>query len=371
MRVLFLSHSDKTFGAQRQLFDLVEGARALGVVPIVGIPGEGPLTQAFARAGVATLRIPDVRWTGEGLQFARRYLRAQAAARDLAKEMDRLRIDVVHSNTSQFALGALAARRAGLPHVWHFHELQARWLEPRNALLRRLVARTVASTTRRIAVPSQDLANRLVAYAPEPRVQVVPNGVLRLREHRPLPPLARSPDGGLRLLTVGRPKGWETAIDTLARLVEEGRDARLTFVGGEPARTTRSRAHAAARGVVERVRFVEPVDDVAPFYASSDALLIPSCYESFGRAAVEAMAVGLPVVAHRTGGLTEIVDDGRTGWLVEVDDVPRMAAAVGRVADDVATTERIRRAAYADVWRRYTIEPFADAFAALYRSCLA
>ena len=87
---------------------------------------------------------------------------------------------------------------------------------------------------------------------------------------------------------------------------------------------------ADARGVADRVHFVEPQPHelLSSYYRAADVCLVPSRSESFGLVALEAAACGTPVVASAVGGLTTLVDHGRTGFLVEADP-RRYAAAVG------------------------------------------
>ena len=146
------------------------------------------------------------------------------------------------------------------------------------------------------------------------------------------------------LLFVGRIqplKGLDVAISALAAL--ERPDAELVAVGGPsgadgPAELARAVALAADLGVSERVRFVaaQPHHLLSTWYRAADVVLVPSRSESFGLVALEAAACGVPVVAAAVGGLRTLVDDGRTGFLVEGRDPRDFAAAVERLLADPA-----------------------------------
>ncbi|MEE3200361.1 MAG: N-acetyl-alpha-D-glucosaminyl L-malate synthase BshA [Planctomycetota bacterium] len=97
----------------------------------------------------------------------------------------------------------------------------------------------------------------------------------------------------------------------------------------EPARNL-----AAELGIKEHVTFLGPVDKVPEVLSQLDLFLLPSEYESFGLAALEAMACGVPVVASRTGGLPEVVEDGVCGHLCEVSDVSAMATRAAEILGD-------------------------------------
>lgn len=104
--------------------------------------------------------------------------------------------------------------------------------------------------------------------------------------------------------------------------------ARLLMIGDGPERQAAER-QAAALGVGDRVEFTGPLPDTSRVLPLADAFLLPSDGESFGLAALEAMACGVPVVGARAGGLPEVVEDGRCGILEAVGDT---AAMTGRLA---------------------------------------
>ena len=146
------------------------------------------------------------------------------------------------------------------------------------------------------------------------------------------------------LLFVGRIqplKGLDVAVAALAQLEHE--DAELVVVGGPSGRSgpdELARVHALARdlGVRDRIRFVPPQPHhlLSTWYRAADVVLVPSRSESFGLVALEAAACGAPVVASDVGGLRTIVEDGRTGFLVEPRDPASFACATDKVLADPA-----------------------------------
>ncbi len=109
--------------------------------------------------------------------------------------------------------------------------------------------------------------------------------------------------------------------------------ARLVLIGDGPD-LAKARREAARLGVGERVVYLGRQERVEELLASSDAFLLPSLQESFGLAALEAMAAGTPVVATRVGGLPEVVSEGEGGFLYAVDDVEGMALGLRRLLED-------------------------------------
>ncbi len=145
--------------------------------------------------------------------------------------------------------------------------------------------------------------------------------------------------------------------------------AELQLVGDGPERP-RAQALVHELGLQDRVRFRGEIDDLLGIYQMSDVFLLPSATESFGLAALEAMACGVPVVASDVGGLPEVVADGETGFLTAAGDVAAMAEAVLRLASDGALHRRMSRLARERVEAGFRLAPAIDRYEALYRRVL-
>jgi L-malate glycosyltransferase len=152
--------------------------------------------------------------------------------------------------------------------------------------------------------------------------------------------------------------------------VNERHPARLVMIGDGPDRVVAER-EAAAAGVLDRVSMLGAVTDVESVVACSDAMLLPSAGESFGLAALEAMACGVPVVGARAGGLPEVVTDGVDGVLADIGDVDSMAAGIIEVLSDPARTQAFSRAARATAESRFRTDLIVPMYEAAYDAALA
>ena len=164
-------------------------------------------------------------------------------------------------------------------------------------------------------------------------------------------------------------KRTDDVVRIFAR-VRAGRDARLRLVGDGP---ERERALTLARelGVAGDVDAVGERDDLPALLADAAVFLLPSENESFGLAALEALACGVPVVAARVGGVPEVVRDGEVGFLHDVGDVAAMAASTARLLDDPALRARLGRAARAHAEAHFRVAPAVDRYEAVYARVLA
>jgi N-acetyl-alpha-D-glucosaminyl L-malate synthase BshA len=146
-----------------------------------------------------------------------------------------------------------------------------------------------------------------------------------------------APDGQAVLIHVSnfRPvKRPEAVIEVFAKVRRQA-PATLLMVGEGPESAATVR-RARALNVSGDVHFLGVQEQVVPLLSAADGFVLPSTQESFGLAALEAMACEVPVIASRVGGLPEVVADGATGFLHEPDDLDGMAASAVRLIRDDA-----------------------------------
>jgi len=154
--------------------------------------------------------------------------------------------------------------------------------------------------------------------------------------------------GPKRLVHRGRGiKGHDVLLEAWRRFRDRGGAGELLVVGGGfgPGGDEHRREIQHRFRDIEGVRWVDRVADVRPYYRASDVSVSPSLTENHG-AAAEAALLSVPSVASRVGGLPEVVEPGRTGWLVPPDDVEALAGAINDAAD-AGPDERARRGAAA------------------------
>lgn len=152
--------------------------------------------------------------------------------------------------------------------------------------------------------------------------------------------------------------------------VARARPARLLLAGDGP-EIAAARERADREGVADRVHFLGEQEDVERVFAAADLFLLPSEQESFGLAALEALACGVPVVGCRSGGLPEVVRDGETGFLVESGEVDAAVARCLRLLGDDDLRRRFGEAARADAVTRFAEADVVGRYVAVYERVLA
>ena len=141
-------------------------------------------------------------------------------------------------------------------------------------------------------------------------------------------------------------------IEILARVLQKGITTRLVMVGDGSERTSVEH-RARSLGVYDKCVFVGKQPNIVDYLSASDVLLLPSEQESFGLAALEAMACEVPVIATRVGGIPEVVTDGETGFLSEVGDVEKMAEDAARLLSDANLRQAMGKRARESAVSRY------------------
>jgi glycosyltransferase involved in cell wall biosynthesis len=184
---------------------------------------------------------------------------------------------------------------------------------------------------------------------PAGRVQVIYNGVdlsAFRNGYHDYPAIRRELGAGAGdpvLIQVARLdylKDHATAIRTMERVVRQRPDARLILVGEGPERG-KIEDLVRAKGLEANVRLLGLRTDVGRLLSAADLFLLTSVSEGIPVTVLEAMAAGLPVVATRVGGMTEVVEDGQTGLLAPAGDAAALADAILRLANDPALGRRL------------------------------
>jgi N-acetyl-alpha-D-glucosaminyl L-malate synthase BshA len=198
-------------------------------------------------------------------------------------------------------------------------------------------------------------------------IRVVPNFV-NLQEYRPGEPGCRgkvAPEGHKVISHVSNfreVKRVKDVIRVFAR-IRRAMPATLVMIGDGPERVD-AENEARDLAVTEDVRFLGRLDTVASLLQASDLFILPSQTESFGLAALEAMACGAPVVASRAGGLPEVIDDGVNGILEPVGSVEAMGRRAVELLREPEKYAAMRAAAIAkaELFSANTIVPMYEAF---------
>ena len=209
---------------------------------------------------------------------------------------------------------------------------------------------------------------------PANRIDVIPNFIDTAVWRRDREPCHRSklaPKGQKIITHVSNFRPVKRVLDVVEVFAKIRRriPARLILVGDGPERP-RALAHAADLGLNDDVLFLGRHGSVEELLACTDLFLLPSESESFGLAALEAMACGAPVVASNAGGLPEVIEDGVSGFLLPVGETDAMAEAGLRILSDDEARKAMSAAARKIAVDKFSKEAIVPLYEALYERVL-
>jgi glycosyltransferase involved in cell wall biosynthesis len=351
LRIVAYTDSAEVGGAEHALAHLLA---ALDDATDASVVAVSPVVASFVGGGRPSTLVARPRSTAPDARALREHVRVLRAARP----------DVVHANlispfSCQYGLAAAIVLRRPSIAVYQLPNAPA---NSRQRLLKRL---TTARTSAHVGVgerTSREIES--ILGLPAGRVRTIHNGV-------PDAPVPASVESGPRptIGAVGRlapQKGFDVLIAALADVPA----AQLVLVGGGE-EEARLRALAERRGVASRVRFAGPVDDPRAMLGSFDVFAMPSRFEGFPLAVLEAQLAELPVVAAAVGSVPEAVIHEQTGLLVPPDDPAALARALNRLLADGDGARRLGGAARRLVLERFTADHMARRFEELYASLAA
>lgn len=305
-------------------------------------PGEGSMIDYARQRGVEPILVPEMRGV------ATLAPRDAIALARLVRIIRAFKPHIVDTHTAKAgSLGRVAAWLCGVPvivHTYHGHVLTGGYYGGLRTTLLRQMERGLAKVTTKIIAVSREIKEELVelGIAPAERIVVVPLGIeigqfanassLRGELHREFGLDPAAPVVGIvgRIFPIKNHRRFLTAMRAVA---SERADARFLVVGDG---ILRAEMETLARdlGIGEKTVFTGWRADLDRVYAALSVLVVSSDNEGTPMSAIEAMASGVPVVATRVGGLPDLVEEGRTGFLVPASDVTELARAVLRVLND-------------------------------------
>lgn len=364
MKIIHIASGDLWAGAEAQLYGLATTlARDPSLAVRVVLLNHGLLERRLRAAGVAVS------------VFDERRLGVLRIGRALVRLLRAERADVVHTHrTKENVLGSVAARLAGVPcgvrTVHGAEEHPPRLWQARKRLYRALDRLSGVLLQDRVVAVSADLAARLGRRFPRRRLATVENGVDLdgLYAAAGAPVELPYPGTLLRVAFVGRlvpVKRIDLLLLVARRLLARGVDARFHVLGDGPLARDLEQGIAAA-GLGERVLPLGFRDDVPAWLARMDALLVLSDHEGLPGNVLEALALGVPVIAHAVGGIPAALGEGRFGTLVPDQDPERYAQTLAAHAHDSGPLRRKAQAGVAYAWERYGMHRVAEEYRQVY-----
>jgi len=374
MKLAAISHlasQDAPTGAEKSLCQLVGELSDRGHETAVIVPGSWCLDAAVRESGAEVVEIPSRGcWLVQAAEQplwkqAMRYVRFRLpdpGYRRMMVWLDDYWPDVVHVNCLPQLKGAAAARALGLPVIWHIREI----LPP--GPRRRWFARRLKRDATRIVAVSHAVAGWLEDEGLGDMVEVVHNGcqappvtvdIAELRAE-----LGLSKTGvivGFFAQIVAH-KGTIDLVRAGSSIMAKRPDFQVVIAGDGPdLELQRLRDEIARSPWPDNFVILPPRKEVWDLLAAVDMVAVPSLWpDPLPRTVMEAMAVGKPVVAYDTGGVSEMVAEGRTGFMVSPGDVDGLADRMVRLAGETELRRRFGAAAVERARAEFSLHGHVD-----------
>lgn len=380
IHVLFYLHNTGSGGVERAMRTLAANIDRGRFEVTAVVPGEGPLTEELRGLGMETAPVPVEWWVPHRSVFGERhYYRFLAGLPErigrLVELIREREIDVVHTDTLTSVDGALAAKAANVPHVWHIHGTYAP--RPEDPFQSYFSAKElfgiVNALSAQVVAVSETVKIFLSEYIPSRVIEVIHNGIDFPEGAEPsgirdeFPALA-----GKQLVAligrIERVKGVEDYVEAGLQVLGRRPESAFLLVGGteDEVLETRLRQSIAASAHGDRFILTGRRTDVPGILREADLVVSASVREGFGLSILEAMAAGKAVVATRSGGAEEVVVDGETGFLVSAGDAVALAGAIDKALSDPTALAEMGRKGRERALSEFSAREMARRFETVY-----
>ncbi len=364
-RIACISHSLEIGGGELAFLEMVRSLENYDVVAIVP-DVQGSLQAMTTQREVLQIVQPMDWWFGEPLTLKQKI----KLLRNVGRQVYQLRnilmrecIDVVIVNTIASPVGALAAKMANIPCVWFLHELAD---DPpyRLQLGDKFSKKLVGRLADKVVCNSHYTMEHYEQYIDARKMSVAYQAVDMI-----VPKITTTSLGLLRVGIVGRmsiQKNQLFAVQTVATM--EGVILRVAGAdNNEYATQLQEEVEKLQCG--DKVEFCGVVNDMADFYSTVDVVFACGKRETLGRSVIEAMKCGKAVVTAHDCGYKELIEDGKTGVIFEVDNIESAQVAIEQMKDEVL---RMRLAKNAQIWANETfnIQQFGCSMRDIIEQCV-
>lgn len=392
IRILYLCHDGDLYGSQQSLTLLLKYLPQEEFQPFVSIARPGPLVERLEAMGhVTVLSHKRLQW----FKHDRRNLWQQwgdvaglllgsiPKAMKIYRHIRQHDIQVVHTNSVVSLEGALAAKIAGIPHIWHIREL---FMEDTPKLVptfgRAFTRGVIHHLSSRVMCISQAVRNQFGPYlkqAPE-QYQLLYNALdpeaadapkIEVTEPELPRKTARYRIGYIGRLSEG--KRFHDLLEAFIAMVNEGNVSADLVVAGnfvDAPYEQKIQGLIEDSGMKAHIHLLGYRQDLAALYTSMDVLVVPSLNEPFGRVVIEAMMAGVPCIGADSGGIPEIITHQETGLLYPPTDTQALKQLLRTALEQPELRNALLKNAGRMVGTRFTIEAQMNALIESYHAIL-
>lgn len=346
-KILIVHQSSELYGSDKTLLLLLKYLNREQFYPVVILPNEGPLLTELQKLNIDVYVTPVIKLHRKMFTLKNLFLTGVQIIKGLKhlKTLDRkYGFDIIYSNTLAVLLGYLYARISGKKHLWHVHEIIKSPKIVASFFLKLLKSKANHFTVYNSFATAKYWESQLSLPKRE-NYSVVHNGVESYEfdedsfSNSAIRKALFDANNEVVIGLVGRINKWkgqELLLNVFDSLSNKHDNIRLVFVGSPPPNLEvyledlKNKIKAFKKE--KSVKILPFRDDIGQIWNAIDIAVVPSTEpEPFGLVAIEAMFAKKPVVASNHGGLTEIVENGETGFLVAPNNVEELESALEKL----------------------------------------
>ena len=334
--VLFIHSSSEFYGSDKSLYNLVANLDRNQYRISVILPCDGPLVDRINQLGdvriikseLAILRRKNFNLIGM-CRYIKELIKSINLIRRVIKENQ---IDIVYTNTAVVFPGAMAAKMSKIKNVWHIREIISNKYE-------RFAISKIVNLFSDIIVANSKATGDAITRKSD-KLRVVYNAIESKQQKIDI-----SYKDCRKTLVVGmagrinRWKGQKLFIDMAEKVLTQYENVEFLIAGsaykGEEYLGSYLEEYINKKKLSQKIELLGQVDDMDDFYSKLNVFVLPSIQpEPFGLVVIEAMDIGLPVVATNHGGPTEIIENGVDGYLVDFNECTEMSNVIMKLLMD-------------------------------------
>ena len=368
--VCFISHSSNLGGAERSLLELMDILKeAKLITPYVILPSKGPIEELLKQRNIPYKIISFESWVSVSHPVTTqlfRTIRNNFKAKKIAKQIREWNCKLVFSNTLTISVGALAAMRLKLPHIWQFREYGSEHHSIKFDLGMKRALRFIESHTTLLLANSKGVQNKYQKLLKRKKVQLIYNPII-IDEDITISKnvLDTFNKDSFNFVTVGflQPqKKQEDAIRAIQQCLDAGHNVSLTLVGGVIDSYYQYLLTLIQKKHLSKIHFTKNVQNPLEYIKAADGMIFASQFESYSRVIIEAFRLKTPVIASRSGGNIEQIIHNETGLLYEPGNSNDLVESIKQLCRDKSKATQLSQNAYSWVSETCTKNVFSESF---------
>lgn len=376
INILFIHQSADLYGSDKTLLLLLTKLDTSKFNPVVVIPIDGPLRDELEQRNITVIIAPVLKlyrkmFTPKNMGLFFKQIKAGIATLDKLNE--EYKFDLIYSNTLAVLLGMFYAKKRKIKHIWHVHEII---VHPK--MIAHIFPKLLNKYADVVVCNSKATMNNLVLRQKElvNKTQVIHNGLKPLSDD--FVKISKEDLGfekdDLVITLIGRInrlKGHKWLLNTFINNFQNNKNVKLVFVGspvvGQEYYLEEIEGIIKDKRLDDSVKILGFKKDLRPILNITDLLAVPSTEaESFGLVALEAMLAKKPVVGSNHGGLTEIIVDNETGFLVEPNNETELANAIQKLLSNKELRADFGIKGYERALKEFSEEKYISSFERLF-----